>query len=66
MVTAAHERGRGHAATVLAALLSYAAGAGARHAYLQVDAANDAARRLYARAGFADRYAYWYRARPEH
>lgn len=65
MVTAEAQRGRGHAAGLLAALLADAHALGARTAYLQVDAGNSAARRLYARAGFTDRYAYWYRLRPE-
>jgi ribosomal protein S18 acetylase RimI-like enzyme len=64
MVTAADARGRGHATLILAALLTAARNAAARVAYLQVDAANAPARRLYQRAGFTDRYAYWYRARP--
>jgi GNAT superfamily N-acetyltransferase len=66
MVTAGDVRGRGHATAILGALLAHAHAAGARLAYLQVDAGNAPARRLYARAGFADRYAYWYRARPGH
>jgi RimJ/RimL family protein N-acetyltransferase len=37
---------------------------GARHAYLQVQEENIAARRLYAQFGFAQKYLYWYRGRP--
>ena len=37
---------------------------GARQAYLQVGSDNGAARSLYARFGFAQRYPYWYRCRP--
>jgi ribosomal protein S18 acetylase RimI-like enzyme len=49
---------------LVARLLQHAAEAGARIAYLQVDAANEPARHLYAKFGFRDRYAYWYRAAP--
>jgi hypothetical protein len=37
---------------------------GARHAYLQVGAGTEAARRLYTQFGFQERYTYWYRGRP--
>jgi ribosomal protein S18 acetylase RimI-like enzyme len=37
---------------------------GARHAYLQVQAGNEPARRLYRPFGFEERYMYWYRGRP--
>ena len=60
--TAPDERGRGLAATLCAHLLCSARGEGARTAYLQVDAANVAARKVYQRLGFADAYAYHYRA----
>jgi ribosomal protein S18 acetylase RimI-like enzyme len=59
--TAASERGRGHAERVCRHLLAFAARGGARVGYLQVDAANDAARRLYRRLGFVDGYSYHYR-----
>lgn len=45
-------------------LLDRAARAGACVAYLQVDASNEAARRIYRRLGFVDAYAYHYRAPP--
>jgi len=64
MVTAERLRGRGYASAIVGELLRRAARAGARQGYLQVDAANVAARHLYAKFGFRDRYAYWYRARP--
>jgi len=64
MVTAAERRGRGYATAIVQELLTHAAAAGARAAYLQVDAANAPARRVYERFGFRDRYAYWYRAAP--
>jgi N-acetylglutamate synthase len=62
---ATHEqaRRRGYARTVVAALLRTAHELGARHAYLQVSADNEPARRLYRQFGFAERYQYWYRGR---
>ena len=42
-------------------LLAQAHAAGARVAYLQVEADNDPARHIYRRLGFADAYAYHYR-----
>ena len=59
--TAEAARGRGHAERVCRHLLAHAAAQGATVGYLQVDAANDAARRIYFRLGFADGYAYHYR-----
>jgi N-acetylglutamate synthase len=64
MVTAAERRGRGYATAIVQALLAHAVAVGARQVYLQVDAANAPARRIYERFGFRDRYAYWYRAAP--
>jgi ribosomal protein S18 acetylase RimI-like enzyme len=64
MVTAPGKRGRGHATALVRELLHAAAAAGARVAYLQVDAANAPARHVYGKFGFRDRYAYWYRAAP--
>lgn len=61
IVTAEPARGRGHAHALSRRLLAAAAALGARTAYLQVDAGNVPARRLYAALGFADGYAYWYR-----
>ncbi|MGA0599918.1 GNAT family N-acetyltransferase [Caulobacter sp. KR2-114] len=56
----AHRR-LGLAWRVFQALLAHAAAQGARHGYLQVEAGNDPALALYARAGFAEayRYCYW-------
>jgi GNAT superfamily N-acetyltransferase len=56
-------RGRGHATLLCRHLLAQARSRGARHAYLQVEADNLAARTVYARLGFADAYAYHYRTR---
>ncbi len=54
-------RGRGHAERLCRQLLAWSAQRGARIGYLQVDAANEAARRIYRRLGFADAYTYYYR-----
>jgi GNAT superfamily N-acetyltransferase len=56
-------RRRGHASLLCRHLLARAREHGARHAYLQVDGGNEAARCVYARLGFADGYAYHYRTR---
>jgi len=61
MATLPAARGRGAAAAVLAALAEWAAGR-AERMYLQVDAENAAAVRLYRRAGFSEAAAYHYRA----
>lgn len=54
-------RRQGLGLAVSAAALRWAAGQGARHAYLQVAAGNDAARSLYERLGFAvhHHYTHW-------
>ena len=57
-------RRRGHARALVTGLLASAWELGARHAYLQVNADNGAARRLYSLFGFEERYMYWYRGRP--
>lgn len=57
-------RRQGHAQKVVGALLAWAAGRGARHAALQVEAGNVAACALYAGLGFTnDLYGYHYRRR---
>ncbi len=58
----AHRR-QGHAARLVTALLGWAAQQGASTAFLQVAEQNSAARQLYARLGFQQRYRYWYRVR---
>ena len=63
IVTREADRRRGHARNVVASLMRVARELGARHAYLQVQAANDPARRLYRQFGFEERYVYWYRGR---
>jgi ribosomal protein S18 acetylase RimI-like enzyme len=64
IITADEARRQGHARTVVSSLLRHAWELGARHAYLQVQQENVAARRLYARYGFEEKYLYWYRGRP--
>lgn len=59
--TAAPARGRGYASRLCCELLERARQQGARHAYLQVEGDNRAARSVYHRLGFADAYAYHYR-----
>jgi N-acetylglutamate synthase len=63
IVTHDEARRQGHARAVVATLLHTARSLGARHAYLQVDAKNEPARRLYRQFGFEERYLYWYRGR---
>ncbi len=62
--TAPAARGQGLSRRLCARLLAQAREQGARTSYLQVDADNHAARALYRRLGFADGYAYHYRALP--
>lgn len=63
--TSERHRGLGVAESVCRHLLDVAATAGARAAYLQVDAANDSARSIYRRLGFVDGYSYHYRTPPD-
>ena len=60
--TIADARGRGHGEGVCRHLLAHGRRLGASAAYLQVDAGNEVARRLYRRLGFRDAYPYHYRA----
>jgi GNAT superfamily N-acetyltransferase len=60
--TAPAARGRGLSRALCARLLQRARDEGARTAYLQVDAANAPARKVYARLGFQDSYTYHYRS----
>lgn len=55
-------RGQGFGERICRHLLADAAQAGATLAYLQVDAENESARRIYRRLGFEDAYTYHYRA----
>lgn len=61
IATAEAHRKRGLASLVSRWLLGKAHSSGARTAYLQVDADNAAARRIYNGLGLEDRYYYWYR-----
>ena len=62
--TAESARGRGLARTLCVQMLRSAASEGVRTAYLQVEASNVPARRIYQGLGFADAYAYHYRSPP--
>jgi GNAT superfamily N-acetyltransferase len=64
IMVAEEVRRQGYARRVVSSLLRTAWDLGARHAYLQVQVDNVAARRLYAQFGFAEKYLYWYRGRP--
>ncbi|MEU4834517.1 GNAT family N-acetyltransferase [Streptosporangium sp. NPDC023615] len=64
MATLPRARGRGAAREVLAALASWARAQEAGHMYLQVESVNEAAVRLYARAGFEEVCGYHYRTAP--
>lgn len=61
LATIPEARGRGHGRALVTAALGRARAAGAHGAYLQVDARNDAALRLYRRLGFVVHHAYHYR-----
>ena len=65
VATAAAERGKGHGRRLLLSALKWARLRGARHAWLQVEADNFAARRLYDTLGFTELYRYHYRRRPK-
>lgn len=56
-------RGQGLATLLCTKLLTDARSAGAKSAYLQVEADNHAARAVYTKLGFADGYGYHYRTR---
>ncbi|WP_245445128.1 GNAT family N-acetyltransferase [Pseudaminobacter soli (ex Li et al. 2025)] len=59
------ERGKGHGRRLVRSALKWARLRGAREAWLQVGASNDAARHLYETLGFAEVYRYHYRRPPE-
>jgi GNAT superfamily N-acetyltransferase len=57
-------RRHGYGHRLCGALLAEASANGAKHAYLQVEAANGPAIALYKTMGFESAYQYWYRVRP--
>jgi ribosomal protein S18 acetylase RimI-like enzyme len=61
VATATEARGRGHARNTILSALKWARLKGARRAWLQVEAANAGAVRLYSDLGFAEAYRYHYR-----
>lgn len=65
VATTATERGKGHGRRLLLSALKWARLRGARRAWLQVEADNVAALRLYGRLGFEELYRYHYRRKPE-
>lgn len=63
VVTADAERGQGLGTWLCRHMLTQALREGAATAYLQVEADNSGARRIYSRLGFVDAYDYHYRVR---
>jgi predicted GNAT family acetyltransferase len=63
--TAPEMRGKGLARLLCGHLLAQGLSGTAKHAYLQVEGDNHAARAVYHQLGFTDGYAYHYRARDE-
>ncbi len=66
LFTAKEHRRQVLGSAVVGAILAWAAGYGARTAFLQVHSENEAAVRLYERFGFTIAYPYWYRIQPDH
>jgi GNAT superfamily N-acetyltransferase len=64
METEAARRRLGHGRSVFGSAMKWAAAQGARTAWLQVEAKNEPARRLYESFGFAELYRYHYRLAP--
>jgi ribosomal protein S18 acetylase RimI-like enzyme len=63
LVTDPALRRQGYGIELVQGLLAWGVSEGATEAYLQVTHANDPARRLYERVGFAHAYDYWYRVK---
>lgn len=61
IATVAGERGKGYGSRLILSALKWAHSRGAREAWLQVEADNAGARRLYESLGFAEVYRYHYR-----
>ena len=66
LVTGEEFRGQGHARALVGGVLKWAKLAGARHAWLQVVADNEAAVSLYKSFGFKELYRYAYRKAASH
>ena len=64
MATVPGARRRGLGRAIVSSLLAWGHAQGCTRAFLQVEAGNDPARRLYERFGFRERYAYRYRVAP--
>lgn len=64
VATEASQRGRGHGRRTLLSALKWARSQGARKAWLQVEADNEAAIGLYRSLGFSEVYRYHYRQPP--
>ena len=65
VATAEAERGKGHGRRLILSALKWARLRGARRAWLQVEADNLAALKLYSGLGFTELYRYHYRRKPE-
>jgi ribosomal protein S18 acetylase RimI-like enzyme len=65
IATQASERGKGHGRRTILSALKWAQAHGARQAWLQVEAANEAAIGLYRSLGFEEVYRYHYRRLPD-
>jgi len=65
MAVATRHRRKGWGGLLVCQLMADAAARGARYAYLQVDASNQAACKLYHSMGFQNFYTYWYRCAPQ-
>lgn len=61
IVTHSDHRSKGYGKLLVSHMLRWARERGAQQAYLQVMEQNFVARSLYAKLGFEDSYAYWYR-----
>jgi ribosomal protein S18 acetylase RimI-like enzyme len=65
IATAAEERGKGYGRRTILSALKWARSHGARHAWMQVQADNEAALSVYRALGFAELYRYHYRRPPQ-
>jgi ribosomal protein S18 acetylase RimI-like enzyme len=62
IATTPEERGKGHGRRTILSALKWARSHGAREAWMQVEANNDAALSVYRSLGFAEAYRYHYRS----